>query len=87
MRHFYKYFTLLKIKIQPGKFEDMIGFIRQFMNEAASHLASKEMLQGVAQMEGFIDNRVWQLLAKDQRLFQVRSPPSGGRAGGLRQIT
>ena len=42
-------FPLLKNKIQPSKFEDLIGFIKLFMNEAASHLANTGELQGTAQ--------------------------------------
>lgn len=46
-------FNLLKPKIQPSKFEDQIGFTKQFMNRAACHLAGGELLQGaVHTMEG-----------------------------------
>lgn len=31
---------LLKTKIQLSKFEDLIGFLQQFMNRAASHIGS-----------------------------------------------
>lgn len=34
--------TLLKNKIKLSEFEDLIGFIQQFMNCAASHLARRE---------------------------------------------
>lgn len=32
-----------KKKLQLNKFEDLIGFMKQFMNRAASHPASREM--------------------------------------------
>jgi len=38
-----------KTNIQPSKFEDLIGFIKQFMNSAASRLASRKELLGVVQ--------------------------------------
>ena len=31
---------VLENKIQPSKFEDTIGFIQRFMNQAASHLSN-----------------------------------------------
>lgn len=34
-------------KRKLSKFEDVIGFIKQFMNWAASHLAGREILRGV----------------------------------------
>lgn len=37
-------FTWLKNKIQQRKFEDLIGFIKWFMNGAASHLVRREIL-------------------------------------------
>lgn len=36
-----------KNRIQPSKFEDLVGFIRWFMNPAASRLATRWMLQKV----------------------------------------
>lgn len=38
---------VLKNKIQPSEFEDLIGFIKQFMIWAVSHLATRMVLQGV----------------------------------------
>ena len=38
--------TLLKTTIQPSEFEDLIVFIKQFMNQAP-HLVSREILSGV----------------------------------------
>ena len=35
---------VLKNKIQLNKFEDLIGFIKQFMNQVAFHLASWQTL-------------------------------------------
>ena len=40
---------MLKNKIQLSKFEDLIGLIKQFTNRPASHIASREELQGVVQ--------------------------------------
>ena len=49
---------LLTTKIQPNKFNDPIGFIQQFLNWAASHLAGSTMLQGASYTrEGFRDRR------------------------------
>lgn len=42
---------MLKNKIQPSSFEDLIGFIKQFMNLAASHLASRVVSKGYIQKE------------------------------------
>lgn len=36
-------------KFQLGKFKDLIGFINEFMNWVASHLASRGELQGTVQ--------------------------------------
>ena len=36
--------SLVKNQIQPSKFEDLIGFIKQFINWAASHLATRRVL-------------------------------------------
>ena len=47
------HFTLLKNKIHPRTFEDLIGFIKPFMNKAASPPTSREMLQELYKMEGF----------------------------------
>lgn len=44
----------LKNKIQPSEFENLIGFLKQVMNPAASPLASRELLQGVAQNGRFL---------------------------------
>lgn len=35
-------------------FEELIGFINQFMNQAASHLVTKRELPGVVQNRGFL---------------------------------
>lgn len=35
---------LLKGKIQPSKFEDIIGFIKQFLNQIGFHLAPRKSL-------------------------------------------
>lgn len=32
---------VLNNKIQPSTFEDLIGFLKQLMNQAASHLATR----------------------------------------------
>lgn len=36
-----------------SEFEDLIGFIKQFMNWAAFYPASRRVLQGLCQVEGF----------------------------------
>lgn len=44
---------LLKNEIQPRVLEDLIGFIKQFMNQGTTHLVRREMLNEVCKMEGF----------------------------------
>lgn len=39
----------LKNKMQQSYFEDLIGFIKQFMSQAALHLAARKELQEVVQ--------------------------------------
>lgn len=46
------YFVLIKDKIHASQFEDLIGFLKQFKNCAASHLATTRPLQGLPKMEG-----------------------------------
>lgn len=43
--------TLSIKRIQPSKFEDLVGFISWFMNQAASHPASRKELQGTTERE------------------------------------
>ena len=43
----------MKIKIQLSKFEDLIGFINQFTNQLASHLASRGGSLELDKVEGF----------------------------------
>ena len=45
--------TVLKNKIQPGKFKDLIGFIKWLMNLAASHVSSRKAHWELYKMEGF----------------------------------
>lgn len=52
--------NLLKNKIQlsTSNFGDLIGFIKQFMNQTEPHLATKKALGGeVVQIEGFYRKR------------------------------
>lgn len=44
---------MLKNKIQPSKFADLIGFIKPFINWAASHLATGRATERMYKMEGF----------------------------------
>lgn len=44
-------------KVLPSKFEDLIGFFKQFLNPAASHLGSREELHWVKQKKGFFKNK------------------------------
>lgn len=48
---------MLKSKIQSCKFADLIGFIKQFMNREASHLA-REALRSCTKYKAFIGRRV-----------------------------
>ena len=43
-----------------NKFEDLIDFIRKFMNQAAFRLATKQVLEGLYKMERFICKRIGQ---------------------------
>ena len=43
------YFSLLRNRIQLSELEDLFFFIQQFMNQAASNLASRKALQGTVQ--------------------------------------
>ena len=45
---------MLKNIIQLSKFEDLIGFIQGFMNQAASQLADRKELQRAAEKERFL---------------------------------
>ena len=42
-----------KNKVHSHKFEDLIIFIQWFINQAASHLATRKALHGVYKVEGF----------------------------------
>lgn len=42
---------MLKNKIHPYESEDLIGFIKQFMNWAVTPLTSREMLQRATERE------------------------------------
>ena len=47
-------------KIQLSKFEDLVGFIQQFTNGTASHLATRMELQGTVQNGKFLKaEREW----------------------------
>ena len=51
---------MLKNKIQLNKFEDLMGFSKQFMNWAALHLASRKELQRATERERFLKaESVW----------------------------
>lgn len=39
--------TCLKNKIQPNKFENLIIFIQEFMNQEISHLENRRVIQGM----------------------------------------
>lgn len=76
-------------KIQPGKFEDRVGFIKQFTSQAASHLTGRGALQGIEQNERFSwkGGRARNLFAKEKNCSRQRFP-LGGRGLGLNaQIT
>ena len=46
-------------KIQPSKFEDLIGFIQRFMNQAVSYLATRRTLQRAVQNGMFLLEEGW----------------------------
>ena len=43
-----------KKKEYLSKSEDLIGFIKRLMNQGASHLANRELLQGVTHYESLL---------------------------------
>lgn len=89
---------MLKNKIQPSKFENLLGFIKlQAMglfklckNQAASPLANREMLQEVSStkwkiLKGVHGNELPE--KEEKRLFQAGHFPVGGRGESLMQMT
>lgn len=44
---------MLKNKIQPSKMEELIDFIKLFVNQAAAHPAPRRARRGCAEMESF----------------------------------
>ena len=71
-------FPVKKNKIQPSKFEDLISFIKGFMNQAPSYLVSREEL-GIVQMKGG-----WGIFTtKRKGLFQARLILTRGKNGVL----
>ena len=67
---------LVKNKIQLSKFEDLVGFIQQFMNQAASHLQVEGSSQELCKMKGFRASLVVQWL-------RIRLPMQGTRVRAL----
>lgn len=68
------YVQLLKNRIQPCTFEDLVDFTKQFVNWEASQPARKRVLQGLYKMEGFYrkEGMVEKLLAKERKdYFQM----------------
>lgn len=49
-----KIFELLKNKIQQSKFENLIGFLKQFLNWAVSQLGTRRVSWGVVQNGKFL---------------------------------
>lgn len=56
-------------------FEDLIGFIKQIINWAASHVAGRGKLQEVVQNGRFLIEGEWgkKVISKSKGLFQARS--------------
>lgn len=48
---FFTFIILLRSQIQPREFEDLRGFIKQFLDQAAPHLEAAST--GLHSMEGF----------------------------------
>ena len=63
---------MLKNKIQLSRVGDLIGFIKQFMNQAASHPATGKVLPGVLTLEGFYRKRggARELVTKERIIFR-----------------
>ena len=62
-------YILLK-KIQLSKFEDLVGFIQQFTNGTASHLATRMELQGTVQNGKFLKaEREWDKKVINKRVI------------------
>ena len=68
---------LLKNNNQPSKFEDLIGFIKGFMNLVTSHLATRKALWvGCTEWKVFVGGRVGQeaiIERKDRIIFRPRA--------------
>ena len=79
--HAYK-ISLLKNTVQLSKVKDPIGFIQGFMNQAASHLASRNELQGAIQ-----SRRLLQTEGARTRKKWIASSFGGGMKGSIRGIT
>lgn len=72
---------LLENKIEPREFEDPIGFVKQFMDWAASQLAAGEHSQGLCKMEGFSGKkgRARELQQKERKVHFGGRRPFGGQ--------
>ena len=73
---------MLKNKIQPSKYEGLIGFIKWFPNPAAPHPATRKVLEGFVQ-----DGRVYEQNEGGTKKFSVGYSGKDtfplGKAGGL----
>lgn len=58
-------------KIHLSKFEDVIGFVKQVTNQAASHLATQRTLLGVIQNGRFLKEEPWGSGATDRRKGRI----------------
>ena len=70
-------------------FEDLIGSIEEFMNQAASHLVNREVLPKLYDTEGFYRHQLGrrrELVAKRKDWLRQGYLPSGGGDGLIRQI-
>ena len=73
---------MLKNKIQLSRVGDLIGFIKQFMNQAASHPATGKVLPGVLTLDGFYRKRggARELVTKEKKgLFLDQDVLFGGK--------
>ena len=71
------FFTYLLLKKIQSKFEDVTGFIKQFMNQSASHLTSRRELQRATEKKTFLKSGQGSHKQKIKGLFQVQSPSFG----------
>ena len=81
---FHYHCCCLRTKIHPSKCEDLIGFIKQLRDWAASYLTSRGELLRFAQNEGFYKEGGWgkKVISKRKEKGSRQGDLSLGEVGG-----